>query len=482
MKKNKLTLYSAIGVLLTVAISMFSSCEIQENFDYQGSETGGNLGINAWEYIQKHDSLTSFKEAITLTGLQSLYETETDRTFIAPTNQAFKKYLQTNSYSNLSEVPVAILRNMLKYHVVKSRVSFDDPDLFANNNPIAYTAENGQTMFLSHSSNFTGYVNEGTSQQWPIVTSNLKATNGVIHVLYSTVFFSALSTVSSTPDPTIQYDTIYAAQDTYINGGSSSGKNFGNDKLLKIKNVTNNGDYDRKAYLLYDLKNFKKAGNIVDLKLEVAVSFTHGYGVDLNVFAIKDTLWTETGLTFNNAELPSTPKVSSIKTSKLTKFSISMIDYYKSLPKKQKISLVLDGQAGSNETDEFHSIQNTAGQLAPMLIARISSGTSVLTLDTNTGITLDQGQTFVFNKSTLEVGGATAADIKFTIMSLPQYGWLVKGASILKVGDKITQEDINVMNVIYINNGSGTQDKIVLSAEDIGGATLSNFDVSITLK
>lgn len=482
MKNYKITSYANIGVFFTLVFSLFFSCETQDGFSYKKSNSNADLGVTAWQYIQNHDSLILLEEAIKLTNTQDLYNTGTGKTFITPTNEAFKNYLRNNSYQDLSEVPIPILRNALKYHIVKTYVSFDDPNLMERNNPIPYTSENGQTMFLSHNSGFTGIINEGTSKQWEIVTSNLKALNGVIHVVPSIVYFSALSSGSDTPDPTIVRDTIFPVYDTYVNGGNQSDKNFGSDPLLKIKNVTNNGDYDRKAFLMYNLEDFKKEGVIVDLKLEIAVKYTRAKGVAIDVYNVADTLWTEMGLTFDNATLPTTPPVSTITTTKVSTFEFDMIDYYKGLNTNGLISLMLDGEAGTDETDEFHSKENTGDFNAPMLIARLSSGNTVLSIDKNTGITVKSGDAFAFNNNVLQVSGSPAGDIKFTIKEAPQFGWVIRGASILKVGDTFTQEDIDVMNLIYINNGSGPQDKIVVSANDKAGATLDNFDIDVKIQ
>ncbi|MBJ7881657.1 CBM96 family carbohydrate-binding protein [Gelidibacter salicanalis] len=482
MKNYKLTPYTKIGVFFTIAMSLFFGCEIQDGFSYKESNSNKPLGVTAWQYIQTHDSLNLLQEAIKLTNTQDLYEASTGKTFIAPTNEAFKEYLQNNTYQSLSEVPVPILRNALKYHVVNAYVSFDDPDLMESNNPIAYTSQNGQTIFLSHRSNFTGVVNEGTSKQWEIVTSNLKALNGVIHVVPSIVYFSALSSGSEGPDPTVVRDTIFPIADAYVNGGSRSSQNFGADPLLKLKNVTGNGGYDRKSFLMYDLNDFTKDGVIVDLKLEIAVKFTAAKGIDLDVYNVKDTLWTELGLTFDNATLPTTSPVSRITSRKISTFEFDMTDYYKSLDYNGRISLMIDQEAGRDETDEFHSKENTGGFNPPMLIARFASGDTVLSIDKNTGFSVENGEAYVFSNTILQVSGSPAGDVKFIIKEAPQYGWLIRGASILKVGDSFTQEDVDVMNLLYIHNGIGSSDKIVVSAEDKAGASLNNFEIVVTVQ
>ncbi len=89
MKNNKTLLYLTIGIFFSVVLSTFFSCEVQEDFSYKKSDSS-SLTVNAWEFIQQNDSLALLEEAITLTGIQSFYETAEKKTFIAPTNEAFK--------------------------------------------------------------------------------------------------------------------------------------------------------------------------------------------------------------------------------------------------------------------------------------------------------------------------------------------------------------------------------------------------------
>lgn len=478
MKNIKIITFSLIGICLGI----FYSCEIQEDFEYQKSGVTGELGVTAWEYIQSHDSLVMLEKAIQSADLVDFYDGSSAKTFIAPTNNAFKEYLNSNSYSSLEDVPVPILRNALKYHIVKDVVLFTDPDLMESNNPIPYTTENGQTMFLSHNSNFQGVVNEGTNKQWTIVTSNLEPSNGAMHVVSSIVYFSAPAGDLSPPDPSIKTDTIFPLHDTYINGGSQSGNNFGMDPLLKVKNVTGDGDYDRKSFLMFDLKDFDKEGVITDLKLEVAVKYTRAKGVGLDLYSVNDTLWEETTLTFDNATLPGDGEepIATLTTSKIDAFEFNITDFFNDLDSNQRISLMLDGEAGTDETDEFASKENTDFN-QPMLIATIASGDNFLEFDTNTGFTVGKGEAYAFSNSVLEVSGAAPEDIIFEVEETPEHGWLVKGADILQVGDRFTQKDVEVMSLLYINDGTGTEDKVVLSARDRAGSNLDPFEVKITI-
>jgi uncharacterized surface protein with fasciclin (FAS1) repeats len=146
--------------------------------------------MTALEFIQKTDSTSLMEEAITRTGLQNLYSGTEIRTYIIPRNSAFRAYLKTNKYASVSAIPVATLENVLKYHVVKAKVIFSDPDLLLSDNPKAYITENGQVMYLSHNTSFQGIINQGTKKSWTIITSNIEPTNGVIHVTADVVFLS----------------------------------------------------------------------------------------------------------------------------------------------------------------------------------------------------------------------------------------------------------------------------------------------------
>ncbi|REE05871.1 CBM96 family carbohydrate-binding protein [Marinoscillum furvescens] len=484
MKRNKLNipfgwLQSMLLVLLTL-----SSCETQDDFEYKKSNSTGELGVSAWEYIQSSEYFTLLEEAINITELQSYYSGETAKTFIIPTNTAFEEYLESNSYTSLDEVPVPILRNALMYHIVNAEVIFTDPELFSSNKPIAYETGNGQTMYLSHNSNFVGYVNEGTSKQWDISTSNLESTNGIIHIVNSVVYFSAPIGDLSVPDPTIERDTAFVLYDTYVNGGSQSGTNFGTNAKILMKNASGDGGlYQRRPFLMFDLRDLNKEGVITDLELQLSISFTHGKGVGLYVYET-DTNWTEMGLNWNNAPFPTGEAISSITSVKLAAgeyFAFNLTDYYQSLDGKKRISLMLDADEESNETDEFGSKEN--GTLAmPMLIATIATGVNSLELATNTGFTVEAEGSYAWNTEMLEATGAAAIDLIYTVEEIPTAGWLVKGASILSVGDRFTQNDIDVMSLLYINDGTGPSDKVVLTAKDRTGGSIDSFEVAISIQ
>lgn len=477
--KQKTSFYIQL-FLATALLSLFFGCEIQENFKYPYAEDNSVLDVSALEFIQENDSLSLMAQAIERAGFEDFYKGKDPFTFIVPNNQAFREYFKDNEYSSIADIPLPILRNILKYHLVQAEVNFNDPDLSPKNNPIPYSTENGQTMFLSHTGTFVGLINEGTNRQWEIKTSNLVPTNGVIHVVRSIVYYSAPTGEAEVENPDLELDTLYAKHDTYVNGGIESNKNFGGEALLKVKNVDGNGDYDRKAFLMFDFKDFKKEGVVTDLRMKLSVSFTHAKGVDMDVFEASDTLWTEYSLNFDNAPFPTSPKIASIKTKKVDDFVFDLTAYYQENEPDGLRAFMLDGEAGSDETDDLASKEHTSLE-PPMLIATFAAPGAELTLDVLKNISFGQGDVVVLSSEYLSVGGAAPSDIFYTIEEAPSFGWLIKGSEVLRKDSKFSQLDLNLKNIIFIHDGEtpGTED-LVLTARDRAGAILGDIKLTIT--
>ncbi|MDP3452020.1 MAG: fasciclin domain-containing protein [Bacteroidales bacterium] len=173
-------------VILSAAALILVSC-IQDSFDYQSSTTSetGKFNGTALDFINSakpYDSLSLVREAIVITGLQSLYSQAGPRTFILPRNPGFRAYMTTNKYASLSAIPVATLTELLKYHIVKAYYHTADPQFIKSDTPISYQTEGSNPIFLSHNGNFQVVINQGTKKSFVVYVSNIRPTNGVIHV------------------------------------------------------------------------------------------------------------------------------------------------------------------------------------------------------------------------------------------------------------------------------------------------------------
>ena len=116
-KNRKFYLRYRIILLSLIIICAFASCEIQEDYKYIPSEKNKTEGLTTLEFLEQNEIFSLLKQAINITRTSDYFIDGTNLTFIAPTNQAFEKYLRSNNYTQLTDVPAPILRNILLYHI-----------------------------------------------------------------------------------------------------------------------------------------------------------------------------------------------------------------------------------------------------------------------------------------------------------------------------------------------------------------------------
>ena len=389
----------------------------------------------------------------------------------------------TNNH-NYGDYEINSFKKQILYSIANCLAGvFSITALIKGGNPLAFKTENGQQMYLSHNNNYQLVINAGTSKSWIVEVSNIEPTNGAIQVSPSVVYYSAVIPASKADNNKLTADTITVIQDTYILGGSSQNTNFGTEKLLKVKNVDGKGPYDRRAFLMYDLKQITTKGNLREAIMEVGISFTHGKGVDLYLLNVPDNSWSENSLTWANAPAEDPVPIAKITSSKVSSFKWDVTNYInEKLKNPGKISIKIDGEPRSDETDEFFS-RRSEKKPHPRLILTFSSGISNLEMGTNSGLTVPRGGVKVMDESMLNMKGAAYADIIYKLVTLPAKGWLIRGANILKAGSEFSQLDINAQNIVYVHNGdSGSTDSFSLSVRDPDGGKISPFIFNIKVQ
>src|SRR5699024_12139595 len=105
-----------------------------------------------------------------------------------------------------------------------------------------------------------------------------------------------------------------------------------------------------------------------------------------------------------------------------------------------------------------------------------------LTLEKNLPVKVSESGSALIDGTVLEIGGASPENIIYTLKKAPEHGWLLmNGTRFLKEGDRFTQNDIELLNMVYINNGSGNDDVVTLSAMSRSGFALEAFDIKIEM-
>ncbi|MCT4673375.1 MAG: Ig-like domain-containing protein [Prolixibacteraceae bacterium] len=103
-------------------------------------------------------------------------------------------------------------------------------------------------------------------------------------------------------------------------------------------------------------------------------------------------------------------------------------------------------------------------------------------IDTNTGFTLQEGETHILSSSEFKVSDNNLQIPTITISSIPQHGALYKENTILSIGNTFLQDDINTGKITYVHDATETSsDSFTLSVKNSLHALLpETVNISIT--
>nr|WP_294896646.1 fasciclin domain-containing protein [uncultured Pedobacter sp.] len=214
----KRSFISSLICALCLSIVIFSGCEkvagykLQKPYDFEPGLLDNRINMSALEFIKSRpDLFSSLIEAINYTKLEDLY-TQQNSTYFLPTNNALKESTNGNSYfvknpipnpaydpnapvplpatipaSAWEQYPVEQVKEFLRYHTVKGIYSYEN----LNSTPTWFdtygtTDTSKVNMYLDLSRNPYLFLNNWPNSRIANLrprTSNLRATNGYIHVM-----------------------------------------------------------------------------------------------------------------------------------------------------------------------------------------------------------------------------------------------------------------------------------------------------------
>ena len=213
-----------------------------------------------------------------------------------------------------------------------------------------------------------GYVDIPAGQQTADVTitpidHGTSANKTATFSLQTSAVYNINSNLSSTSitidgDGTqpVQTTNLTATADAYVRDGSDATDNFGTATTLEVK--SGSSGFNRYTYVKFDLSSVSTI-NSVKLDLFGGLSDTQDASLVTDVYAVSNTSWSETGITFDNAPAAGTTALASATiagtTQKLYTFDVTAYVKAQMAAGHNIVSFAIKNPSTSNSFDIFNS-------------------------------------------------------------------------------------------------------------------------------
>ena len=181
--------------LALVLLVTFASCDSDDD----NSTTVQEQTIT--EIAVGNENLTSLVAALQVAGLAEALNGDGPFTVFAPTNAAFSAFLTANGFSQLSDVPVDLLTQVLLNHVISGELMAGDLSTSYGNTLATTTAGENLSIYINTSNGVRLNVSSVTQ-------ADITASNGVIHVVDAVIGLPSVVDFALA-DPT--FETLVAA-------------------------------------------------------------------------------------------------------------------------------------------------------------------------------------------------------------------------------------------------------------------------------
>lgn len=142
------------------------------------------------DIASRKSDLKIFTQALNITGLAETYKQSGEHTIFAPSNDAFTTYLIAKGFATINDVPVDQLRNLLLNHIING--SFQTTQLTTKyTKSYAVGAASSSNKLSLYIDTTVGVRINGVAT---VVTSNIVASNGVIHIVDTVIDLPTIAT------------------------------------------------------------------------------------------------------------------------------------------------------------------------------------------------------------------------------------------------------------------------------------------------
>ena len=149
------------------------------------------------------ENLSTLVAALERADLVTTLANQGPFTVLAPSNEAFNTFLSDNGFSNLDDVPVDVLNNILRNHVIGGRLESTDLTTgYASTFATTPASDANMSIFIDVSN---GVKFNGISS---VTDADISADNGIVHVVDAVIGLPSVVTFA-VADPT--FSTLVAA-------------------------------------------------------------------------------------------------------------------------------------------------------------------------------------------------------------------------------------------------------------------------------
>jgi uncharacterized surface protein with fasciclin (FAS1) repeats len=176
---NKITMKNLIKKMSLVCIAItVLSCSDDDN--------NSNQPQTIAEIASGNPNLSILVQALSRAGLVSTFDSPGDFTVFAPTNDKFEAFLDANGFADINAVPLPLLTEVLKNHVVSGSFYSDELETGYVKTLAKGSASSTNTLSMYIDLTSGVKINGGASNGGAnvvLASADIEASNGVIHVV-----------------------------------------------------------------------------------------------------------------------------------------------------------------------------------------------------------------------------------------------------------------------------------------------------------
>ncbi|NGF55839.1 DNRLRE domain-containing protein [Parapedobacter sp. SGR-10] len=502
-------------VHLILAAVLTGSCgklELLKNVDSEAISAGEDLkNQTIWEFISSTSSIANdtlkslslFTRAVERAGLKEFFGQDGQYTIIAPRNTAMEAFIASLGYSDLEDVPPAVLRNIFLGNTVNGKIfSYELPEgelmtfETMNKDSISFIREPASTnpyrVTINSAPTFVSTAVRIRSQ-------NLLCKNGVVHVIDTYTHYIPRTSApdAASPGEGSMSETLDVLKDAYMSNGSTTAKNtnYGSAVSLNVKKAA--VDFTRRAITQFEVRQPHSFQRIGTARVGLYCTRVDGDGGIVSLFEDEPIDWLENQVSWANCPIPGTVPIGDVNLSPGTGASgsvnkwhyIDITNAYQDAVRQNKTFINVGINTADNDlftfaSKEYSTSSIPVGTRAPIIILT-SPVASILSNPVNAGITVDrQSGNKILTTSELKFEGAESKNIFFVVKDLPQMGYLVVGGRpVLQEGVRFSQEQIEKGAVRYLHSGEGNIDSFSLEGQDFQGGFYDDvLTVNVTIQ